>query len=853
MPKQIVQLNDFSGGLNTEKDIADIASNEVGVAENVMFNVYGSVQPAYSMKQTANKISGYQNTNIQSIEPGYGLGYFETDRTRDGVTVSVTSSIQGQVDITDGSVSGTPNGFVALKHNTDSIFKELMYYSSGSQQNLANSFPVGSKIIITGVSFTGLVMTEQGQGIYSVVEHNGNNIILNRKIKITPGEGPTINDQNFWGATIAGGSFGDQLILLANPSTHKIDVFSKDAFSWTSNVITLRNAGAQGQNSKVIFYKGGDNIRCIDTADNSDCTIEWYGYIQRTHFKDLSNSKTSASQSFSDYYAKDNNLEKPDAIALTTAIVANTDSIANHTSYPSLSSEGFKLQVNTVQQDGAIPKGTLLDPDGSSATYEYEFAQTFIYDGNQESLPTKYTNSHNTGDNDLKQLSINVSAKAPYDQRISGGRIYARPKNSNEEYIMVLDIDLTKGCRTKLSNDYTKWHDAGSNQYNCPTATGSGDFIITEFGLLTYEVLNGYSSSVFSNYIGSDGETYKDVVVANNRAFVCNVTMVDENTGVDKDQSFDRAALKRFPDRIMYSMPNRFDTFPYHNFIEAAVADSDVYIALESYADRLLAYKTKSLDIINISGDDRNWFLEDSKEYQGVLHREAVKKTQYGVIWVNQHGLHLYNGQSITNLKDNKISDSTWSSHVTSNSSIIYDEQESMAFVVKNMASDGDAYMVDLRKGNFTLIKDFVNVANDGVTNSVDTESNNTLIAADTGSSTDIYQFNRVVISAVGKLTTKAIDFGSTHQIKKVYAVYVTYKSDIDITDSFSLLEENGSEHDLGQTIPASSANWSTIKLTPPSPVVCNKLSIKFNASGSSKVYINDIAIEYRLVYKKGS
>ena len=69
----------------------------------------------------------------------------------------------------------------------------------------------------------------------------------------------------------------------------------------------------------------------------------------------------------------------------------------------------------------------------------------------------------------------------------------------------------------------------------------------------------------------------------------------------------------------------------------------------------------------------------------------------------------MYNGQTIVNLKDNKISDTVWEAHVTNLSSIIYDEQESMAFVVKNMSNNGDAYMVDLRKGNFTLIKNFVN------------------------------------------------------------------------------------------------------------------------------------------------
>jgi len=854
MPKRILQLNDFSGGLNVERDIADIANNEVGVAENLMFNIYGGVQPSYSMNQTANKVTAYQSSNIKTVEPGYGLGYFETDRTRDAQTLAVTTGIQGVIDVTDGSQVGVTdlNGFVGLKHNTGGEYKELARYVNNSQVDLTSNFPIGTVIRIVGVDVTNLGIFQQGQGLYTVVEHNSNSLILNKKISIRTGEGPNINKQTVWGATITGHKMGDNLIFLAHPSVHKVDVFSTDASSWQTNAITLRNT-ASGINSKMLFIKGGDNIRCIDTADKNNATIQWYGFIQREHFRDLSNTKTSDTQSFTGYIPRDNKLSRPTETTLTSGIAANTNAIGNNISLLQAGA-GFRLKVTTIQQDGAIPKGTKVDPDGSSDTYEYEFASSFIYDGNQESLLTKYSTTHNTGNNDLKQLAINIAVKAPFDRRISGGRIYARAVDSDDEFIMVLDIHLTKGCRTKLSDDYTKWHDAGSNQYNCPTATGSGDFILSEFGLLTYEVLNGFSSSIYSNYIGEAGEHFKDAVVANNRAFVCNVTMADEDTGIDKANSFDNSILKSFPDRIMYSMPNRFDTFPYHNFIEAAKADADVYVALEAYADRLLAYKNKSLDIINISGDDRNWFLEDSKQYQGVLHPEAVKKTQYGVIWVNKQGLHMYNGQTIVNLKDNKISDTVWEAHVTNLSSIIYDEQESMAFVVKNMSNNGDAYMVDLRKGNFTLIKNFVNVANDGVTNSVDTDSNNTLLAADTGNNVDVYQFNRQVVAAVSKLTTKAFDFGSVHQVKKVYAIHVTYKSDQVLTGKFSLLEEDGTSTALSGTVASATSNWAKVKLTPSAPVVCNKLSVKLDStSTSAKVYINDIGIEYRIIHKKGS
>ena len=908
MPKRVYQLNDFSGGLNTLKDVADISESEFSVARNVMFNIHGSLQPAYSMKDsTNNKVSAYSTsftdatcdynndptiahdantkivlgmtvsgtgipadsfvksvtsstsfelgdgpagsdvnttggsvtdgtltftTGVATVQPGYGLGYFETDFARDLVTISQTSSIAG-----DDDSEGSATGFIARTNG--SVLKELEYKVSGTQQNLASSFPVGTLVHLTASSFPSNAIDPAGQGIYRVVDTNGSNIVFDRAIPIVvegtaPGGGPL--PQVFWGATLVGASMGDQVLLLSSPADHTVDTLSINSGVWELSSITLRSS-ATSIASQVKYYKVEDSIRCCDTADKNDCKIQWYGWIQRRHF-DGANSSTD-DNSYMNYFSKDNDLKRPTEDDLATS----TGTAGAVSTYPNSAGAGFEIAIATeTDVDGLIEAGT------------YELASTFIYDGNQESLPFAYTNTHTVSEDDeFKSLSINIGAKGPYDERISGGRIYIRKQGDDSEYTMLLDIDLTKGARTKLSDDYTVWFDNGAtvaSTYNCPTATASANFSVTELGFITYEVINGFSSSIFSNALGDSGEHWKDAVVANNRVFVCNVTMKDESTGDTKAD----ATLKSYPDRIMYSMPNRYDTFPSDNFIEAAKGDADVYVAIEAYADRLLAYKNKSLDIINIAGDDRNWFLEDSKQYQGVAHPEAVKRTQYGVLWANKQGLYLYNGSSITNLKENKISDSDWSGHVGGTTGIIYDEQESMAFIVKSLDNDGDAYMCDLKKGNFTLLKDFVLDTNDGLTNSVDTEGSNTLIAHDTGSSVDIYQLHRSVVANDGvRFTTKAFDFGGIAQVKKIYAVHITYKSDVALTNMFTLLEEDNTSTALAGTISASASIWAKVKITPSSPVVCNKVSLQLNTSSTSaKVYINDISIEYRTLYRKG-
>ena len=753
MPRRLYKLNDFSGGLNTVKDVADINDNEVSVGQNLMFNVYGGMQPAYIMTDsTNNKISAYNNDEIGTVQPGYGLGYFETDHARDAVTVTyddATMNRQNGFDLfeSDGTTR-TPGG---------GDNRRLNLKVSNVETNLASSFPIGTLLLISGVStatrsFANNKLNSSAQGIYTVVDTSSNDIILDREVDAKFAEVDPVDVDDRFSLILKGTSLGDQVLLLADPAAHNIDVFSTTASDYTHNVITL-NSTVVSTASKVKYFRIEDSIRCCDTADKNSSKIKWYGWIQRRHFEGA-NSTLDNVNSYMDCFPKDNDLASPTEDDLATS--SGTSGAVS--AYPNTAGTGFEIAIATE-----------TDVDGFIEAAEYELASTFIYDGNQESLPFKYTNTHIvTEANNLKSLSINIGAKGPYDPRISGGRIYIRKKGDDSEFVMLLDIDLTKGARIKLSDDFTSWHDAGSSQYNCPTATASANFSIKQLGFITYEVINGFSSSIFSNALGDSGEHWKDAVVANNRVFVCNVTMKDENTGETKAD----ATLRSYPDRIMYSMPNRYDTFPSDNYIEAAKGDADVYVAIEAHADRLLAYKNKSLDIINISGDDRNWFLEDSKKYQGVLHPEAVKRTQYGVLWANKQGLYLYDGSSIRNLKENKISDSDWSSHVGSFTGIIYDEQESMAFVIKSIDDDGDAFMCDLKRGNFTLIKDFVLDSNDGLTNSVDTESNQTLIGHDTGSSTDIYQLNRsVAATTLTKFLTRAIDFGDPAQVKKVYAV----------------------------------------------------------------------------------
>ena len=58
-------------------------------------------------------------------------------------------------------------------------------------------------------------------------------------------------------------------------------------------------------------------------------------------------------------------------------------------------------------------------------------------------------------------------------------------------------------------------------------------------------------------------------------------------------------------DRIMYTPPNKYETFPRSFFIDVVKGDADEYTALATYGDRLFAFK-KNYEIPSIYSPEIN-------------------------------------------------------------------------------------------------------------------------------------------------------------------------------------------------------------------------------------------------------
>ena len=271
-------------------------------------------------------------------------------------------------------------------------------------------------------------------------------------------------------------------------------------------------------------------------------------------------------------------------------------------------------------------------------------AQTFIYDGNQESR--LFTNSlgdtFTTADNDSLDVTIiaDNDGGVNYDDRISGARVYIRENLSSDPWTLFADIDFNAGVRCTLSGEHKAWEDS---------ATAGQSFVrnIDSFrlNLETYETLTGRDPSVPLILFNVKNEYWRTSVIANGRVFLGGVSYTDEG-----------GALKMHFDQVLFSQPFEYDVFPINNVLPIGIGDAGEIVKLEFFADRLLVFKQDDLFIVNIaSGNPAEWYPEATHPFKGVSHNAAVFMTPLGPAWCNQFGIFLYDGDSIIDLNKDRI------------------------------------------------------------------------------------------------------------------------------------------------------------------------------------------------------
>ena len=858
-------LNDFSGGLNTVKDPRDIKNNELVAAQNIMVDEQGAVRTVGGM------VSIDSPANISpkaaTLVGGYGLAMLESDYETEPVSITGVSNIDlgalgqiamhdfitvfadaggGEVTVTTTAnhgmsegdpvaISSTTNydGTYTATNITSDTFRITHSWDGddGTGSWLVRCgvlFPPGSEIIISG--------SASSDGYYTVRETDNTSAQATKTIAIVTG---AVSAETDISCTVTSLPKEEILLLLSDADNGEIDSYSKNQDTWTDNQIDLVISGTLDNASRMVFYSIDGAIRATDSEFIGGSRIRWFGQIKRTHF-----GGTTAEDNYFNFFEKDNKLSAPTAGEIHAS------------NYPT-SNSGFNITVTHTANSESLWENTA-----------YQVAFSFIYDGNQESLlyipSANHTFTPDAGDS----VTVVVRARtvsSGYNPRISGGRVYAKVSGSDEAWFVLCDIDMRRGARATLDGDYTAWTSVSS------TTTSTGSIESLSPNLDTYESINGYSHDISSNSMGERGEQWKFGLVTNRRAFVFNVRRYDGAIGENVS----------FGDRIYFSEAGRFDTFPSSNYIDVVRGDSESYVAASEYADRILAFKDNSVQIVNISSPSPSgWFLEKNEKYMGVVGPACVVKTQYGIVWVNDNGCFLYNGSSIKNLMDDKIDDDEWADFIGNSvnahySSIGYEKHKKQLIIMRDCTgtagSSGDAYLYDFKTKSWVKL---INAFSDSIVHSnfIHDWNGDLVVGYESGGNVAFKKWDSddtTISKSDIVLTTKDIDFGSPALDKKVYAAYVTYKSSaeqnlplefaVDGTGSFSDFSTGTNVQPQGNTggagylesTASAGSTWDVATFTADSVQTCQSIQFKFNPPTAGTFNINDISIEYRQLRKR--
>jgi len=704
-----------------------------------------------------------------------------------------------------------------------------------------------------------------------------------------------------------GGNSSTVRTFLANADdTTNAVVHVLDATTWDTNDISL-GAVTGSEQAKVIYHIADGDVRVCDTnVANTSTDIKKYGYVSaQSRWKDSSGSVQTPGgyAGVLGWISSSVNLAKPDKGLVGITIGGNEDTdavssnattlISDTSSFPSsmntdldlgtgssvndywavnqtndqfaaitARSSDTTLTTTTISGSGtwlgnkafAIypPAGRGLNLNvvassgGSWAAGDYEFGITFVYEGNQESLIYQLKGDAVTVSANQKltctilatQYKDQGSGAVEYDRRITGGRVYTRISGSDDAWVLFSDVSFTLGARPSLEGGYTYWTEEYSD---APFLYSS--FVSSSLNLDTYESINGFSpDSAFIALQGS--EKYQTSVVTNRRAFIANVKYTDAE-----------GKLASRGDTIRYSEINKFDTFPEFNFIDIGVNDGEEFIKLEAFADRLFAYKEKTLYIINIGGgSDTQWFLESEHKNMGVEFHAATVKTDFGIAWVNKNGLFFYDGSQIRNLQT-KILESQWSLFVDHLTMIAYEPTHKHLVVIRDAddesSNNGDAYVYSFITNSFTFVEDLV--ADSNKTNPI-TDAYNKLTMG-TGTAEIVSYDGEPDNHTTFDIKLKDDDFGMPNVVKKIYGVTVEYSTTEASSNGVKFEYTNDSGARVASANLGSLSDTSDVmtvdKFAISTPVLASSFQVQLDLGGNCDHTINNVAVEYRPIYKR--
>ena len=568
---------------------------------------------------------------------------------------------------------------------------------------------------------------------------------------------------------------------------------------------------------------------------------------------------------------------------------------------------GLGLQIN----EEANGTGTWMP----TTSIRYQFYASTVYDDNQESLPQLFTmygsnNLHtnddyigstptgdmyftnaNTYDEVGKNVAVTfspivklngadweddgsdggiagdmfqgynfgastVTAQIGGNPRITGVNIYwASNEDGYTSKWLLIEWDFVKGVRPIAPEG----GNIGAGGYNQPDSTsqeiaddedlwylhvhgsgnphGLGFKWIDPPKIFLYDDIVGHSPDEVIKV-----DSFKTAVVTNRRVYLGNI---EQNGQIHED-------------RVLVSPVNQFDKFPESMALDIVAEDGDEIVLLLEYADRILQFKKNILYILNISEDVE--FLEAEYKFKGITNPGAACKTDYGIAWANQHGCYMYDGRQVIDLLEDKgmrkINISTWSAFISDENyhRIGFNPFKRQLIIlngISSSAANDDAYVYDMVTKSWTFSTNMISDGDTGSNFINDPVDGKLLIFDDATNVLDTWA-DTPTSNPYWDVITKDIDFGEPAVRKKIYKVYITYRSDSYTVPAVGYgVDGSSTPGTVATTVTAftdTSNQWTRAEYKFGSDANnCKSIQLRITQTAHTSFEINDITFIYRM------
>jgi len=903
VPKQTFKIESFHGGLNSNSDPRDIRENESPSLKDVAIDSVGKI------KTLGSTVASTADSNTISILKNRGLFTMSSDRQLDGHSANETliflhDNVNHTIDVNDSEGwdtalinmggSSIPIYYTAdgvIRVSDASLTQNSQWFGYIEDQKFASLNATGATAEWVNVSQS-LTSPTSGKCLIS-----------------TPAVGSDVNGVN--------SSVSEYFGTVANDTATQGDVLDVSA-------VNLR-VGIQHDNllPNLAANVSGNNANDADNTDhypfigNNNIYLDSNSNATFSDVDDASIEYTiNDSQSFviAFYITSGTEYNRTDFVSITCGTglsgshttgfrwtVPQSDIVPDCWNVIVCSANTHDTKVGTDEIDfggdfthwqlklkqnstgtssNASPSfycsGPVIAPAISNiqgfqpGTYTFHYTHLYDVENKQESLPFKFSDVDNDDTTkDVNKIVIhknaclfnfdayicsNNAAGDAYglNKRISGSRLYYK-KEENDNYFLIGELDFVeKGFKFLPEADTISYSMSNTTSQTTPilskTALIKGISPETANTIDTFKTINGFSTEVKS----LDAK-YKTAVVHGRRVYIGNIKRPDNKT---------------YPDRIVKSQVNRFDTFPEGmGAVDVVIRDGESIVKLEAYADRILQFKQHSLYIINVS--ESVDFLEDTFRNKGCAFDYHVVRTDLGIAWFNDHGCYLYDGKSIIHLLEKNnirlVSEEDWSLFVKDgtddpdmSSAMIGYVPKKKHLIIKN--ENNDIYLYDFVLQAWTIgigkISESTAMTNFALDGDQDLfYIDNTTTVRNTWQSSPQ--------SSTGfEYITSDIDFGEPGVGKKVYKVIITYKSgattnvqvDYDVNGGTTFpydFADNALKNFTSNEL-ASASGWQVAELIPDNANESNNIKsfqLRFATDGTvpSGFEINDITIIYRL------